>query len=141
MLQSLHELITYEKPKRYILISAICTVSLFRLQFSAIFYYKLYPVSTSPLQLPQSLETPYRFCVLLVIAWRKRRELYKQIVKPNVKNKSNQKLLRTDKLKTAFSIYQRRTYKKALSWAELSVPWLASSNRASSFRRLTYLVF
>ena len=28
MLQSLHELITYEKPKRYILSSAICTVPL-----------------------------------------------------------------------------------------------------------------
>ena len=141
MLQSLHELVTYEKPKRNILSSAICTVSLFRQQFSANFYYKLDPVSTSPLQLPQSLETPYRFWIFLVIAWRKRRELYKPIVKPNVKNKSNQKLLRTDKLKTAFSIYQRRTYKKALSWAELSVPWLASSNRASSLRRLTYLVF
>ena len=76
-----------------------------------------------------------------MIAWRKRRELYKPIVKPNVKNKSNQKLLRTAKLKTAFSINQKRSYKEALSWAELSVPWLASSNRASSFRRLTYLVF
>lgn len=35
----------------------------FHQQFSAIFYYKLDPVSTSPLQLPQSLETPYRFWI------------------------------------------------------------------------------
>ena len=141
MLQSLHELITYEKPKRHILSSTIGTVWLFQQQFSAIFYYKHDPVSTSPLQLPQSLETPYRFRIFLVIAWRKRCELNEPIAKPNVKNKSNQKLLRTAKLKTAFSIYQKRSYKKALSWAELSVRWLASSNRASSFRSLTYLVF
>ena len=76
-----------------------------------------------------------------MIAWRKRRELYKPIVKPNEKNKSKQKLLHTTKLKTAISINQKRSYKEALSWAELSVPWLASSNSASSFRRLTYLVF
>ena len=37
----------------------------FHQQFSAIFYYKLDPVSTSPLQLPQSLETPYRFWISL----------------------------------------------------------------------------
>ena len=57
-----------------------------------------------------------------MIAWRKRRELYKPIVKPNEKNKSKKKLLRTAKLKTAISINQKRSYKEALSWAELSVP-------------------
>lgn len=139
MLQSLHELNTYEKPKRYILSSAIFTVSLFINSFP--------PFSTTSLiQSPPvhyNYLSPWKPLIgldFLAIAWRKRRELYKPIVKPNVKNKSKQKLLRIAKLKTAFSINQKRSYKEALSWAELSVPWLASSNSASSFRRLTYLV-